>query len=76
LPADSRASEIGPDCFCLADVCREKRRRRDTFDLSYAIHKTEYSNIKHPEDKKASKTIEPAHKFEVNLEGDGFTKEK
>jgi arginine-tRNA-protein transferase len=41
-----------------------------------AVHKAEYTNVKRPVDKKTGKPIEPAHKFEVNLEGDSFTKEK
>lgn len=36
----------------------------------------EYEKIKRPIDKKSGQPIEPAHKFEVNLEGDSFTKEK
>ncbi|KAJ9614145.1 Arginyl-tRNA--protein transferase 1 [Cladophialophora chaetospira] len=59
-----------------ANVRREKRRLRGSFDLLHAVHRAEYDNVKRPTDKKSNKPIEPAHKFEVNLEGDNFTKEK
>jgi arginine-tRNA-protein transferase len=59
-----------------AKSCREKRRLRGCFDLSLAVHKVEYGNISRPKDKRTGDPIEPAHKFEVNLEGDSFTKEK
>ncbi|KIW94850.1 uncharacterized protein Z519_04828 [Cladophialophora bantiana CBS 173.52] len=48
----------------------------DKFDLSISVHKAEYDNIKRPVSKKTGVPIEPAHNFEVNLEGDSFTKEK
>ncbi|KIW63300.1 hypothetical protein, variant 1 [Phialophora macrospora] len=54
----------------------EKRRLRGCFDLSLAVHKAEYDNISRPGDKRTGNPIEPAHKFEVNLEGDSFTREK
>ncbi|RVX76073.1 hypothetical protein B0A52_00430 [Exophiala mesophila] len=54
----------------------EKRRLRGVFDLTSAVHKAEYDNIKRPVGKKSSKPIEPAHKFQVNLESDSFTEEK
>lgn len=59
-----------------SDFFREKRRNRGTFDLLTAVHKAEYDNVKRPVNKKTSKLIEPAHKFEINLEGDSCTKEK
>lgn len=46
------------------------------FDLPTAVHKAEYDIVKKPVGKKSGKPIEPAHKFEINLEGDNFTKEK
>ncbi|KAK5531457.1 Arginyl-tRNA--protein transferase 1 [Vermiconidia calcicola] len=58
------------------DFFREKRRNRGTFDLLTAVHKAEYGNVKRPVNKKTGKPIEPAHKFEINLEGDSCTKEK
>ncbi|EXJ90834.1 hypothetical protein A1O1_03939 [Capronia coronata CBS 617.96] len=54
----------------------EKRRNRDKFDLLTTVHKAEYGRIQRPLNKKTGQPIEPAHKFEVNLEGDSFTKEK
>jgi len=44
--------------------------------LPTAVHKAEYNVVKKPVGKRSGKPIEPAHKFEVNLEGDNFTKEK
>ncbi|OCT54209.1 arginine-tRNA-protein transferase [Cladophialophora carrionii] len=70
--------QVGPPLLALAsaDFCREKRRLRGCFDLSLAVHKAEYDKISRPKDKRTGNPIEPAHKFEVNLEGDTFTKEK
>ncbi len=62
--------------FALLTSTRDKRRLRGNFDLLGAVHKAEYDNVKRPTDKKLGKPVEPAHKFEVNLEGDSFTKEK
>ncbi|KAJ4297741.1 Arginyl-tRNA--protein transferase 1 [Kalmusia sp. IMI 367209] len=47
---------------------QEKARQRNTFDLSSAVHESEYANVRRPP--------EPAHRFEVTLETDQFTKEK
>ena len=47
---------------------REKARQRNEFDLRHAVHESEYANIQRPP--------EPAHRFEVTLESDDFTKEK
>lgn len=55
---------------------REKRSKRDKFDLLEAVHKSEYESIKRPVGKKTNAPIEPAHKFEVNLEPDKYTNEK
>lgn len=54
----------------------EKRRRRDCFSLSETVLGCEYINVKRPVDKRTKEPIEPAHKFEVTLEPDLFTKEK
>ncbi|EXJ54158.1 hypothetical protein A1O7_09495 [Cladophialophora yegresii CBS 114405] len=62
--------------LAFAKFCREKRRLRGRFDLSLAVHKSEYDKISRPKDERTDKPVEPAHKFEVNLEGDSFTKEK
>jgi len=55
---------------------RAKRTKRDKFDLTEAVHKSEYTNLAKPIGKKSHKPIEPAHKFEVTLESDKFTPEK
>ncbi|ETI19620.1 hypothetical protein G647_09454 [Cladophialophora carrionii CBS 160.54] len=70
--------QVGAPFLALAsaDFCREKSRLRGCFDLSLAVHKAEYDKISRPKDKRTGNPIEPAHKFEVNLEGDSFTKEK
>ncbi|PVI05842.1 arginine-tRNA-protein transferase 1 [Periconia macrospinosa] len=47
---------------------QEKAQGRNSFDLVGAIHECEYSTLKIPP--------EPAHRFEVTLEPDQFTKEK
>lgn len=57
-------------------MSREKRKIRDKFDLLSAVHKAEYSLLQRPVNKRTGNPIEPAHKFEVNLEGDSCTKEK
>jgi hypothetical protein len=56
--------------------CREKKRRKNYFDLAEAIHEAEYKNLKHPTDPKSKQPIEPAHKFEVTIEEDKYTEEK
>lgn len=53
-----------------------KRQKRDKFDVVEAVHKAEYNQVPSPVGKKTKKPIEPAHKFEVNLEADNCTKEK
>ncbi|MCJ1246314.1 Arginyl-tRNA--protein transferase 1 [Trapelia coarctata] len=54
----------------------EKKRRRNKFETCEAIHEAEYKNIKRPVHPKTQRPIEPAHKFEITLEPDHFTKEK
>ena len=76
LPTNSRVSFDPSKLLLLSNVHREKRRLRDTFHLSLAVHKAEYDHVKRPRDKKTKHPIEPAHRFEINLEGDSFTKEK
>ncbi|CAI6260224.1 unnamed protein product [Periconia digitata] len=46
----------------------EKAKERNTFDIAGAIHGCEYPTLKRPP--------EPAHRFEVTLEPDNYTKEK
>ncbi|MCJ1338591.1 Arginyl-tRNA--protein transferase 1 [Bachmanniomyces sp. S44760] len=55
---------------------REKKRRRNNFDLTTAIHEAEYCNLERPGDPTHQDPIEPDHKFEVVLEADSFTNEK
>lgn len=47
--------------------CREKSRQKNEFDLLETVHEAEYCRLK---------PIEPAHKFEVNLEEATSTDEK
>lgn len=54
----------------------EKKRRRNCFSLSETVLGCEYINVKKPVEKWTKEPIEPAHKFEVTLEPDLFTKEK
>lgn len=53
-----------------------KRQQRDTFNVVDAAHRAEHDKLPRPVAKKTNKTIEPAHRFEVNLEADSCTKEK
>ena len=59
-----------------ADQSRQKKARRDKFDLLDAVHRAEYSSVKRPVGKRSGEPIEPAHKLEINLEPDSLTKEK
>ena len=59
-----------------ADCPRDKKAKRDKFDLLDAVHLAEYSNVKRPIGRKSKQPIEPAHKLVVNLEADSSTKEK
>ncbi|PYI35327.1 Arginyl-tRNA-protein transferase [Aspergillus indologenus CBS 114.80] len=54
----------------------EKKSRKSHFDLLGAVHEAEYSNVKRPIDPKTKKYLEPAHRFEVNLEGDSLSQAK
>ncbi|KAB8235495.1 arginine-tRNA-protein transferase [Aspergillus alliaceus] len=54
----------------------EKKHRKCNFDLLAAVHEAEYSNVKRPVDPKTKKLLEPAHRFEVNLEGDSISQAK
>lgn len=55
---------------------REKKWRRNRFDLSDSVHACEYQNVQKPFSKRTGERIEPAHKLEVRLEPDNFTEEK
>ncbi|PYH99587.1 arginine-tRNA-protein transferase [Aspergillus ellipticus CBS 707.79] len=54
----------------------EKKHRKCNFDLLTTVHEAEYSNVKRPIDPKTKKLLEPAHRFEVNLEGDSISQAK
>ncbi|GAB1191103.1 hypothetical protein APSETT444_000273 [Aspergillus pseudonomiae] len=54
----------------------DERHRKCNFDLHTAVHEAEYSNVKRPIDPKTKKYLEPAHRFEVNLEGDSVSQAK
>ncbi|KAJ6160798.1 arginine-tRNA-protein transferase [Penicillium chermesinum] len=54
----------------------EKRYRKCNFDLQSAVHEAEYSNLKRPIDPATNRPLEPAHRFEVNLEGDSTSQMK
>ncbi|KAI5299263.1 2-oxoglutarate dehydrogenase complex E2 component, partial [Ascosphaera pollenicola] len=55
-----------------------KRQRRLEFNVLDRIHDAEYSHIPRPIDPSTTpkQSIEPAHKFEVNLESDSFSLNK
>lgn len=65
--AKSNSSERSP-LTNRTDICREKKKQKNTFDLIATVHESEYANKK-PD-------LEPAHRFEVTLEADTFTEEK
>jgi hypothetical protein len=60
----------------MPNIDRIKRQKRDKFDLLDRIHLAESPNVKRPTSPKSGAPIEPAIKFEVNLEADSFSKEK
>ncbi|KAG8531023.1 uncharacterized protein KY384_004380 [Bacidia gigantensis] len=55
---------------------QETKRLKNTFDLWHTVHESEYNYITKPLDLKTQQHIVPAHKFEVTLEPDNYTKEK
>ncbi|QQK42687.1 Arginine-tRNA-protein transferase, C-terminal [Penicillium digitatum] len=54
----------------------EKRHRKCNFDLLSAVHQSEYDYIKRPIDPATKLPIEPAHRFEVTIEGDSVSQAK
>lgn len=56
--------------------CSVKKKTRDKFVVTEAVHVAEYNRLPRPIGQRSSKPIEPAHKFEINLEGDTCTQEK
>lgn len=55
---------------------REKKERRKHFNVPARVHEVEYGNLKRPIDPSTKRPIEPAHKFEVNLESDSLSLSK
>lgn len=60
--------------MCLCN--REKRYRKQHFDLLTAVHEAEYSNVKRPIDPETKRPLEPAHKFEVTTDTDSISQAK
>ena len=54
----------------------EKNFRRNHFDLLSEVHGAEHELLASTIDTSAKVVIEPAHKYDVNLEPDTFTTEK
>ncbi|OJD20243.1 hypothetical protein ACJ73_08422, partial [Blastomyces percursus] len=54
----------------------EKKLRKTKFDLLQRVHEVEYANVKRPRDPKTKRPIEPAHRFDVNIESDSFSQAK
>ncbi|KAJ5773007.1 Arginine-tRNA-protein transferase C-terminal [Penicillium paradoxum] len=54
----------------------EKKHRKCNFDLVSAVHLSEYDNVKRPIDPATKRPIEPAHRFEVTIEGDSVSQAK
>ncbi|KAL4920157.1 arginine-tRNA-protein transferase [Aspergillus aurantiobrunneus] len=54
----------------------EKKYRKCNFDLACAVHAVEYDNVKRPTDPKTKRPLEPAHRFEINIEGDTVSQAK
>ncbi|KAL3474963.1 arginine-tRNA-protein transferase [Aspergillus californicus] len=54
----------------------EKKHLKRKFDLLDAVHGVEYSNVKRPVDPKTNRSLEPAHRFEINIEGDSVSQAK
>lgn len=55
---------------------REKKWRKNHFDLQSAVHGTESLSVKRPIDPQTKERIAPAHAFEVKLEPDAYNEEK
>ena len=54
----------------------EKQRRKTIFDLQASVHASEYSDLEKPVDPKTKERVEPAHRIDIKLESDSFSKEK
>ncbi|KAM5489107.1 Arginyl-tRNA--protein transferase 1 [Microsporum audouinii] len=69
---------LGPDYTqAAARLCprtrQEKKHHDQTFDLIERVHEMEYPSLSRPVNPKSKRSIEPAHRFEVNLESDSFS---
>lgn len=73
---ESRSTPIYSPRVPLTTIGREKKQRKEKFDVVKAVHEAEYSNLKRPIDPKTKQPIEPAHKFEVSIEGDSISQRK
>lgn len=60
----------------LSWLLRDKKRRKNKFDLCEAVREVEYPYVKRPVDTRIGQAIEPDHNFAVTLEPDKFTEEK
>ncbi|OQD61706.1 hypothetical protein PENPOL_c015G09437 [Penicillium polonicum] len=72
---------LGPEYMRkVARLCpqtrEEKKHRKCNFDLLSAVHQSEYGHIKRPIDPATKHPIEPAHRFEVTIEGDSVSQAK
>ncbi|CAI7595092.1 unnamed protein product [Penicillium palitans] len=72
---------LGPEYMRkVARLCpqtrEEKKHRKCNFDLLSAVHQSEYGQIKRPIDPATKHPIEPAHRFEVTIEGDSVSQAK
>lgn len=72
----ARVSELPPLKKPNLTDDREKKYRKCNFDLLSAVHEAEYSNVKRPIDPVTKRPLEPAHRFEVNIEGDSNSQSK
>ena len=54
----------------------QKKRSKNEFSLQEAVHAAEYSNVPRLFDPEEGQALEPAHRFEVNLESGSFSDEK
>ncbi|KXG48020.1 Acyl-CoA N-acyltransferase [Penicillium griseofulvum] len=54
----------------------EKKHRKCNFDLLSAVHQSEYNHVKRPIDPATKLPIEPAHRFEITIEGDSVSQAK
>ncbi|CAG8202790.1 unnamed protein product [Penicillium olsonii] len=54
----------------------QKKHRKCNFDVLSAVHASEYDHIKRPVDPATKLPIEPAHRFEVTIEGDSVSQAK